>query len=48
MPIQAAPTIVIVDDDTDVIAMVSDYLRERGMKVPFFGNRTRTAPVCRG
>ncbi|WFU07418.1 response regulator (plasmid) [Rhizobium sp. CB3171] len=33
MPIQAAPTIMIVDDDTDVIAMVSDYLREKGMKV---------------
>ncbi|MBY3349144.1 response regulator [Rhizobium laguerreae] len=33
MSVQAAPTIVIVDDDTDVIAMVSDYLREKGMKV---------------
>ncbi|TCA70073.1 response regulator, partial [Rhizobium leguminosarum] len=33
MPLQAAATIVIVDDDTEVIAMVSDYLRENGMKV---------------
>lgn len=33
MSIQAAPTIVIVDDDTHVVAMVSDYLREKGMKV---------------
>ncbi|MBX5242775.1 response regulator [Rhizobium sp. NLR22b] len=33
MSVQATPTILIVDDDTDVIAMVSEYLREKGMKV---------------
>lgn len=33
MSIQATPTILIVDDDTDIIAMASEYLGEKGMKV---------------